>query len=89
STKAFVFGDSKDETLTQKFLELLLTHRVTVHELSTDQLIDGKKFEKGKAYLVPTEQPNYLIVHSLFEENILQDCIYYDNTGWSVIHAYG
>lgn len=88
-TKAFVFGDSKDETLTQKFLELLLTHRVTVHELSTDQLIDGKKFEKGKAYLVPTEQPNYLIVHSLFEENILQDSIYYDNTGWSVIHAYG
>ncbi|WP_163368160.1 hypothetical protein, partial [Enterobacter hormaechei] len=57
--------------------------------LSTDQLIDGKKFEKGKAYLVPTEQPNYLIVHSLFEENILQDSIYYDNTGWSVIHAYG
>lgn len=88
-TKAFVFGDSKDETLTQKFLELLLTHRVTVHELSTDQQIEGKKFEKGKAYIVPTEQPNYLIVHSLFEENILQDSIYYDNTGWSVIHAYG
>ncbi|MFX5968755.1 hypothetical protein ABTE68_20330, partial [Acinetobacter baumannii] len=41
------------------------------------------------AYLVPTEQPNYIIEHSLFEENILQDSIYYDNTGWSVIHAYG
>lgn len=89
TTKAYIFGDSKDENLTQKFLELLLTHRVNVHELSADQSIEGKKFEKGKAYIVPAEQPNYLIVHSLFEENILADSIYYDNTGWSIIHAYG
>jgi hypothetical protein len=89
ATKGYVFGDAADQNLTQKFLELLLTHRVVVHELPANQTIDGKNFEKGKAYVVPSEQPNYLIVHSLFEENILADSLFYDNTGWSIIHAYG
>lgn len=87
--KAFVFGDSKDEGLTQKFLGLLLAHKVKVYEIPDNVSLEGKKFEKGKSYIVPSEQPNFLIVHSLFEENILKDSIYYDNTGWSVIHAYG
>ena len=87
--KAYVFGDSQDANLTQKFLSLLLQHHVAVYDLDANTTLAGKKFEKGKAYLVPSEQPNFLIVHSLFEENILKDSIYYDNTGWSVIHAYG
>lgn len=87
--KAFVFGDSRDENLTQKFLNLLLQHKVQVYELGGNTALEGKRFEKGKAYIVPAEQPNFLIVHSLFKENILKDSIYYDNTGWSVVHAYG
>lgn len=87
--KAYVFGDSKDITLTQKFLGLLLQHHINVYELSADIKQEDKTFEKGKAYIVPSAQPNFLLVHSLFEENILKDSIYYDNTGWSIIHAYG
>ena len=87
--KAFVFGDSRDESLTAKFLDLLLRHRVKVYELTENLSLEGKRFEKGKAFLVPSEQANYRIVHSLFEENKLTDSIFYDNTGWSVIHAYG
>jgi len=87
--KAFVFGDSRDESLTQKFLDLLLRHRVKVYELADNVVLEGKRFQKGKAYIVPAEQPNYRIVHSLFEENKLKDSIFYDNTGWSIIHAYG
>lgn len=87
--KAYVFGDSRDITLTQKFLSLLLQHHVKVYELPGNLVQDGKTFERGSAYLVPAEQPNFLIVHSLFEENLLKDSVYYDNTGWSIIHAYG
>lgn len=87
--KAFVFGDSKDVTLTQKFLGLLLQHHINVYELDGNIKEAEKTFEKGKAYIVPSAQPNFLLVHSLFEENILKDSIYYDNTGWSIIHAYG
>jgi hypothetical protein len=87
--KAFVFGESRDESLTQKFLDLLLRHRVKVYELADNVAVDGKRFVKGKAYIVPSEQANFRIVHSIFEENKLKDSIFYDNTGWSIIHAYG
>ncbi|OLY92153.1 Zinc carboxypeptidase [Cnuella takakiae] len=89
STKWYLFGDSRDESLTQNFLDLLLKHRVQVYELNDAVTAEGKRFEKGKAYVVPALQPNFRIVHSLFEEIKLTDSIYYDNTGWSVIHAYG
>jgi hypothetical protein len=88
-TKGYVFGDAKDVNLTQKFLGLLLQHRIKVYQLGENISQEGKTFQTGKAYLVPSDQPNYLIVHSLFEENLLTDSIYYDNTGWSIIHAYG
>ncbi|MFT4153772.1 M14 family zinc carboxypeptidase [Parafilimonas sp.] len=88
-TKAFVFGDSSDVTLTQNFLSLLLQHHVQVYELNGNLTVGATTFTKGKAYIVPSAQPNYLIVHSLFEDNILDDSIYYDNTAWNVIEAYG
>jgi hypothetical protein len=87
--KAFVFGDPKDKTLTNKFLNLLLQHHLEVFELPANISQDGKTFEKGTAYVVPSAQPNFLLVHSIFEENTLKDSIFYDNTGWSIIHAYG
>jgi hypothetical protein len=87
--KAFIFGDVKDKTLTDKFLDLLLKHHIEVFELPSNVSHDGKAFEKGSAYVVPSAQPNFLLVHSLFEENALKDSIFYDNTGWSIIHAYG
>jgi len=89
ATKGYVFGDTKDANLTQKFLGLLLQHRIKVYQLGDNVTQDGKTFQKDKAYVVPSDQPNYLIVHSIFEENALTDSIYYDNTGWSIIHAYG
>lgn len=88
--KAFVFGDNRDQSLTQSFLGLLLKHRVKVYELTGDLTQEGKQFEKGQAYLVPADQPNFRIVHSLFEETAkLNDSLYYDNTSWSLVHAYG
>lgn len=88
--KAFIFGDSRDETLTRKLLELVLLHKIKVYQLAEDQTFDGKRFEKGKAYIVPALQSNFRIVHSVFEETApLSDSTYYDNTSWSVAHAYG
>ncbi|RZM18078.1 MAG: DUF4350 domain-containing protein [Pedobacter sp.] len=61
-----------------------------VYELPGSGTWSGKKFEKGNAYIVPSDQPNFRIVHSIFEETApLNDSLYYDNTSWSIIHAYG
>jgi hypothetical protein len=89
ATKAFVFGDSSDAGLTQKFLSVLLQHHIKVYELNSNLSASGYNFAKGKAYIVPSAQPNYLIVHSLFEDNILKDSVYYDNTAWNLVESYG
>lgn len=90
TAKGYVFGDSRDVSLTQRLLGLVLRHRLNVYQLPADVTIDGKKFEKGKAYVVPSDQPFFRIVHSLFEETPkLKDSTFYDNTSWSVVHAYG
>jgi hypothetical protein len=89
-TKAYVFGNAQDPTLTNKFLSLLLQHKVEVHELSKTVTLDQQRFEQGKAYVVPTAQPQYRIVNSLFEElTTFHDSVFYDVTGWSQAHAYG
>ncbi|UOQ71210.1 zinc carboxypeptidase [Hymenobacter cellulosilyticus] len=89
-TKAYVFGNAQDETLTNKFLNLLLQHKIEVHELGKTVTLDKQQFEKGKAYVVPTAQPQYRIVNSLFEElTTFHDSVFYDVTGWSQAHAYG
>ncbi len=89
-TKAFVFGDSRDRSLTQHFLEVVLRHNINVYPLQADATIDGRRFESGKAFVVPVDQPGYYIIHSIFEETPpLTDSLYYDNTSWSLIHASG
>jgi len=88
--KAFVFGNANDPTLTGKFLALLLQHKLEVYKLYESATYDGKRFEKGSAYIVPTTQPHYRIVHSLFEEvTKFYDSAFYDVTGWAIAHAYG
>ncbi|RYY56173.1 MAG: peptidase M14 [Chitinophagaceae bacterium] len=88
--KQWTFGDARDQSLTRAFLELLLEHHVKVYENTSSTTIAGKYYEKGKTYVVPADQPNFRIVHSIFEETApLGDSLYYDNTSWSLIHAYG
>src|SRR5690606_34375787 len=85
-----VFGDENDIGLTHKFLELLLRHRIEVYGLNDDVSVGGKNFKKDHAFVVPASQPQFRLIHSIFEEmTLLKDSLYYDNTAWSLIHAYG
>ena len=90
SIKAYLFGDAKDETRTRAFVNLLLLHEIEVY--TNDQLVsaDGKNFDAGKSFVVPVEQPNYIMVKSIFEKAIpYVDSTFYDASTWSLIHAYG
>jgi len=89
-TKAYVFGSPTDPSLTGRFLQTLLQHRIQVYELPQNTTLEGKSFERGTAYVVPTAQPQYRLVHSIFEEvTSFRDSVFYDVTGWSLIHGYG
>ena len=88
--KAYLFGDTKDETRTRAFVNILLMHEVEVYENEQTTTADGKKFDGGKTYIVPVEQPNYIMVKTIFEKAIpYTDSIFYDASTWSLIHSYG
>jgi len=77
--KGYSFGDPKDFNRTKAFIDLLLLHRIDIYKVpnSTD-------------YFVPTAQDNYIMVKSIFENQITyKDSTFYDASTWSLIHAYG
>ncbi len=87
--KAYVFGDANDETKTRAFVDMLLLHEIEVYALNGTMNADGKKFEAASGYIVPTDQPNYMMVRTVFEKQILySDSIFYDASTWSLPYAY-
>lgn len=87
---AYVFGDAQDRTLTNKFLNLLQTHRLDVYNLDQNVEINGKEFKQDSAYVVPTSQVGYRIIHDIFEPNTnFPDSVFYDITAWSLVQGYG
>ncbi|MFO8098275.1 MAG: M14 family metallopeptidase, partial [Salinibacter sp.] len=89
-TEAYVFGHSQDTSRVNAFLDLLLQHEVEVYEMDDAYSADGTTYEPGSAYVVPTEQPQYLMVRSLFETvTEFPDSTFYDTSAWSAALAYG
>ncbi|UQY89551.1 peptidase M14 [Stenotrophomonas rhizophila] len=88
--KAFVFGDANDPGLTRRLLDLLLQHQITVQALSTAVTVDGQRFEPGSAYVVPTAQPQFRLVHSIFAETPpIKGDVFYGSTSYAIAPAYG
>lgn len=87
--KGYVFGDMADPSRTRAFLDLLLMHKLDVYELNTTMTTSGKTFQPGHAFVVPVDQINYLMVRTVFEEEITYtDSLFYDASTWSLIHAF-
>lgn len=88
--KAFVFGDAHDPGLTARLLDLLLQHQITVEALSTAVTVDGQRFEPGSAYVVPTAQPQFRLVHSIFADTPpIKGDVFYGSTSYAIAPAYG
>lgn len=84
-----VFGDEHDRTLSRRLLELLLQHRIVVHELGAETSLDGKRFVPGSAWVVPVRQAQFRLVHSIFEETPATTESVYGSTSYAIAHAYG
>jgi hypothetical protein len=66
--KAFVVGDSYDRSRLEAFINLLLAHRLEVYENPEDLTVGENKYEKGKSYIIPADQPNRALVGVIFDE---------------------
>ena len=75
--RAYRFGASNDQNRVKAFIDKLLIHQIEVY-----------KAENGE-YLVPTRQPQYRMVQTMFETyDKYRDSVYYDASAWSVANFY-
>jgi hypothetical protein len=87
--KGYVFGDNYDENRTRAFIDKLLLHQVKVYPINSDVTRNGKQFKSNMSYYVPTSQPQYRMVQTMFETyDQYTDSVYYDASAWSVANFY-
>jgi len=90
AVKAYVFGDAYDASRNHLFLEMLKRHQIQVYEAKQSIDADGKKFNVGSAWVVPTAQPQYKLVKTIFEKTLsYEDSLFYDITSWTFPLAMG
>ena len=90
STQSYVFGDGHDWNRTRAFASLLLQHGIETQHLSNDMTLDDKTYEKGKAFVVHSDQAQYLMVKTFFEPvTEFHDSVFYDASSWTVALAFG
>jgi hypothetical protein len=88
--KNYVFGDEYDESRNRLFLQFLLDHKIKVFENPVDLNLTGQSFKKGKSWIVPTNQPQYRMVRTMFEYvKEFADSVFYDASAWTMAAAYG
>jgi len=86
---AFVFGDAQDPTTSRRLLDLLLQHRIQVYPLTESVELQGERYAPGTAWVVPSAQPQFRLVHSIFEATPPVKGSVYGSTSYAVAPAYG
>lgn len=87
--KGYVFADNRDLP-GRELLNVLMRHKIEVHNVQEDIRVDGKTFFAHNAFWVPSEQPQYRLVKALFEHRTtFQDSIFYDISAWNMPDAFG
>ncbi|MFN0034331.1 MAG: M14 family metallopeptidase [Saprospiraceae bacterium] len=86
--KGYVFAD--EDLPAREFLALLGRHRIEVQNLAENLTLRGQTFQKGNAFFVPAEQPQYRLIRGIFERPTqFQDSIFYDISAWTLPDAFG
>ncbi|MFT7464978.1 MAG: hypothetical protein ACI9EF_003338, partial [Pseudohongiellaceae bacterium] len=86
----WIFGDSVDGARVSAMVEVLIGHRIAVHELDSDLTVDGVSYPAQTSYFVPHDQNAYRLVRSLFERRTeFLDDTFYDVSSWTLPLAFG
>lgn len=90
TNKAWVIGEAADKARTNHFIEMLLRHKIEVYELNSAVNADNINFEKGSAYIIPANQPQYRLLRGIFDKTLsYKDSLFYDITAWTMPLAFG
>ncbi len=89
STGVIVFGDEKDATKVQKFIDILKHHRIKVHYLKEDFSKNGKEFKRESSYVIPKNQKQHRLINAMFQKRTnFQDSLFYDVSAWTLPLAF-
>ena len=88
--KAYVFGDEKDKSKTNVFLDMMLRQQIKIYNLKENATVDGKSFKANSSYIIPTDQPQFKLIKTIFEKTFsYKDSLFYDVTSWTMPLAFG
>ncbi|MDW8465240.1 MAG: M14 family metallopeptidase [Chloroherpetonaceae bacterium] len=88
--KTYIFGSPSDAAKNFHFVDFLRRHGIEVYELTKDLKAGGTEFKAGKAFAVPTNQPQYRLITAIFEKRTsFQDSLFYDISAWTMPLAFG
>lgn len=88
--KNYIFGDNYDQSRNRLFVQLLLDHHIKVYQNDKDLKLGENEFGAGKSWIVPTNQPQYRMVRTMFEDvKEFADSVFYDASAWTMARAYG
>ncbi|GHB84381.1 M14 metallopeptidase family protein [Persicitalea jodogahamensis] len=83
--KAYVFGGSNDRARTWEMVNILRRNDIAVHELAKDETLEGRKFPKDNAFVVPLDQSQRKVVKAIFEKRTeFEDSLFYDISAWAM-----
>ncbi|MHA1544333.1 MAG: M14 family zinc carboxypeptidase, partial [Alphaproteobacteria bacterium] len=83
--QGYVIASGGDEVRMWEFLKFLDRHQIKFNVLAQDVRTKGKAFNAGEAYVVPTNQPQYRMLKSLFEvETEFESTVFYDLSAWNM-----
>jgi hypothetical protein len=88
--KAYVVSSPNDPARLTEFRKLLTAHDIRTTTLKEDITVGKKTFDVESSLVVPTEQPEYRFVRSLFERRTsFAENIFYDVSTWTLPLAFG
>lgn len=90
TVKGYVYGDADDRTRTATFTKMLLRHQIEIYDLKKNLGGDNSDMKQGSHYFVPTNQPQYRLIRTIFEQmHDYKDSLFYDITSWTMPLAFG
>ena len=93
--KAYVYGNANERGKTFHFTEMLKRHQIEVYVLNGSLKLNNlsaapSEFQKGAAFIVPANQPQYRLIRAIFEKTMnYKDSLFYDITSWTMPLAFG
>jgi hypothetical protein len=89
--KAFVVGNGNtDPSRVKLFHQMLSRHGIKAYWSGSDINTPNGKFTKNSDLIIPTGQPQYKLIRTIFEKTSeFRDSLFYDITSWTMPLAFG